>query len=140
MKFGITYDADSEAGLDQVIFGLNDAFQQYFGDRFYDDSGVGLFVVLMCRDPRLDLKQRVRFVKKKNTLYIDIMLDLNMMSKANVVTRKRIVGEKMVNELPLIIAKHKFRNFDLQRFAGDLREWLETTGWIDPLFPELIEG
>ena len=37
MKFGITYDADGEAGLDDVIFGANNAFEKYFSDRFYSE-------------------------------------------------------------------------------------------------------
>jgi hypothetical protein len=140
MKFGITYDANSEAGLDEVIFGLNDSFESYFGDRFYDDSGIGLFLVLMCRDPIWNFKQRIRFVKKRNTLYIDIMLDLDVMSRANIVTRKRIVGEKILSDLPQIVAKYKFKDFDLPRFTSDLREWFEIHGWIDEEFPEFVQN
>ena len=133
MKFGITCDANAESGVSEVMLGLNDAFEEYFGDRFYDDSSIGLFIVLMCRDPAWNFKQRIRFVKNRNTLYIDIMLDLNVMSRADPGTRKQIVGEKIVNEVPQIIAKKKFKDFDLPRFSRDLRMWFEDQGWIEKL-------
>lgn len=114
-----------------MIFGINDAFEDYFGNRFYDDSGIEMFVVLMCRDPIWNFKQRIRFVKKENCLYMDIMLDLDVMSRADSVTRKRIVGEKIANEVPQIVAKYKFRDFDLKRFSSDLRVWFEDHKWIE---------
>lgn len=131
MKFGITCDANAESGLSEVIFGTNKAFKEYFGDRFYDDSGIGLFIVLMCRDPIWNFKQRIRFLKKKNTLYLDIMLVLDVMSRASLATRKSIVGEKIVTEVPQIVAKYKFKDFDLKRFSSDLKSWFEQNGWID---------
>lgn len=140
MKFGITCDANIESGVSEVIYGMNKAFDEYFGDRFYDDSGIGLFIVLMCRDPQWNFKQRIRFVKKRNTLYVDIMLDLDEMRRSDLSARKRIVGEKIVNEVPQIAAKYKFKGFDLRRFTRDLREWFEQNGWIEPAFPEFIEN
>jgi len=138
MKFGITYDANSEAGLDEVIFGLNAAWERFFGDRFYDDSSTGLFLVLMCRNPRWDFKQRIRYSKKESTLYIDIMIDLGLMSGSGLGTRRQIVAKKILNEVPEIIAKKKFKDFDLPRFTKDLREWFEDNGWLSKEFPEFI--
>ena len=91
---------------------------------------------MMCRDPIWNFKQRIRFVKKENCLYMDLMLDLDVMSRAEPETRKRIVGEKIVTEVPRIVAKKKFKDFDLLRFSADLREWFEQHGWIDKDFPE----
>lgn len=140
MKFFITYDASVESGLREISFGMTQSFEDYFSDRFYDDSGIELAVVLMCRDPRWNFKQRIRFAKKENCLYMDVMLDLDVMSQADPETRKRVVSEKIVTEVPQIIAKKKFKDFDLPRFTKDLREWFEQHGWIEPMdFPEYIE-
>lgn len=137
MRFFITCDADIESGLDKVLNSLHDeGFKDYFVDQFYDDSGIKITVVLMCRDPRLIFKQRIRFSKKENKLYTDIMLDLNIMSRADPATRKRIVAEKLIHEVPQIVAKYKFKDFDLPRFSRDLREWFEIHGWVEPMFPE----
>lgn len=131
MRFFITSDANSESGLGETLYGINKAFDDYFFDRFYDDSGIEMSVIFMCRDPRWNFKQRIRFSKKENRLYMDIMLDLNVMSSADLPTRKQIVGEKLVNEVPQIVAKYKFKDFDLKRFSSDLRSWFEEHGWID---------
>jgi hypothetical protein len=140
MKFGVTCDANIESGLNDVLNTLNnDGFDGYFDTRFYDDAGTGLFIVLMCRDPMWNFKQRIRFVKKRNTLYVDIMLDLDVMSRADLATRKRIIGEKIVAEVPQIVAKKKFKDFDLPRFTSDLREWFETHGWISAEFSEFVQ-
>jgi hypothetical protein len=131
MKFFVTCDANIESGIDKVIYGMNKEFDAYFGNRFYDDTGIEMAVILMCRDPRWNFKQRIRFKKKDNCLYIDIMFDLPVMEQTDAGTRKRIVAQKMTNEIPQIVAKYKFKDFDLTRFAADLRNWFEDHGWID---------
>lgn len=132
MRFRIVSDSNIEAGLSDVSDALSESgFRAHFAEQYYDDSGISLGVVLMCRDPHLNFKQRIRFSKKENTLYMDLMLDLDVMSRANPVTRKRIVGEKIVNEVPQIVAKYKFKDFDLKRFSSDLRTWFEENGWIN---------
>jgi hypothetical protein len=70
---------------------------------------------------------------------MDVMLDLDVMSNADPETRKRIVAEKIITEIPKIVAKKKFKDFDLLRFSKDLREWFETNGWVEPAFSEFIE-
>jgi hypothetical protein len=140
MRFGISADYDYRSNLDEVLRAFPALiFEEYFGDKDYDDSGIEIFVVLMCRDPLWNFKQRIRFSKKENCLYMDIMLNLEQMKQADLVTRKRIVAEKLVNEIPQIIDKYKFKDFDVKRFSSDLRNWFEQQGWIDTqLDSELI--
>lgn len=132
MRFFTTADSNSEAKIYEVLYALDDdGFENDFEPRFYDDSGTEIAIILVCRDPARNFKQRIRFLKKENCLYVDIMLDLETMCRSNLVIKKRIVGEKMVSELPQIIAKYKFKDFDLPRFSSDLREWFEQNGWIE---------
>jgi len=129
MRFRVVSDSNVEAGLSEISDGFYEGgLRNYFSEK-YDDSGLNLGVVLMCRDPELNFKQRISFSKKDNTLYIDIMLDFEQMSRADKHTRKRIVAEKLVNEVPQIIAKYKFKDFDLPRFSSDLRNWFDEQGW-----------
>ena len=136
MKFFITYDADITSGLSEITYGMTKALGSYFADRFYEDSGIEMAVILMCRRPVRDFKQRIRFVKKENCLYMDIILDLDVMNRTDEPTRKRIVGAKIVNEVPQIVARKKFKDFDLSRFARDLREWFENQDWIQKIFSD----
>lgn len=139
MIIGVTGDSDIETGVNEVLNSLYDeGFVASFVEQFYDDSRIEMFLVLMCRDPMLHFKQRIRFSKNDNCLYMDIMLDWNKMVGAEISSRKKIVGEKIVNEVPQIVAKKKFRDFDLLRFTKDLRDWFETHGWIEPDFAEEI--
>lgn len=131
MKFFVTCDANIESGLDKITGEMTMQFDDYFRDRFYNDSGIEMAVILMCRDPRWNFKQRIRFKKKDNCLYMDIMFDLPVMERADMDTRKKIVAGKMIDEIPQIIAKYKFRGFDLERFSADLRNWFEMNDWID---------
>lgn len=137
MRFLVTCDANIESGLSEVLDDLNHrGWYEHFGPRFYDDSGINISVILMCRDPRLNFNQRIRFSKKENKLYMDLMLDLNVMSRIGHSERKQIVGEKMATEIPQIVAKYKWKNFDLPRFSADLREWFEDHGWIEKIFAD----
>ena len=131
MRFFITSDSDSESAVGEATFGMTRSFDEYFRHRFYDDSGLEMAVCLMCRDPYWNFKQRIRFSRKENCLYMDIMLDLETMKTTDRQTRKRIIGNKIVDEIPQIVASKKFKNFDLPRFSSDLRKWFEEHGWID---------
>lgn len=123
-------DSDIESGLHEVLHGSRVRLEDYFIDRVYGDSGVALGIVLMCRDPRWNFKQRIRFDRKDNCLYMDLMLDLPTMTQADFEGRKRIVAEKIVSEVPAIIAKYKMKDFDLTRFSSDLKSWFETNNWL----------
>ncbi|HMM80997.1 MAG: hypothetical protein JSS77_10735 [Acidobacteria bacterium] len=138
MKLFITSDSNTESGVGEATRGLAQALGDYFADRRYNDSDLEIAICLMCRDPRWNFKQRIRFVKKENCLYMDIMLDLDVMKYAERSHRKEIIGSKIVSEVPEIIAKKKFKDFDLPRFTKDLREWFEDNGWIAKDFPEFI--
>jgi len=131
MRFRIVSDSNVEAGLSEISDGLFEGgFRNYFGEKSYDNSGLALGVVLMCRDPELDFKRRVRFSKQDNTLYVDVMLDLQQMSLADAAKRRRLVAEKLTAEIPKIIAKYKFKDFDLSTFSSDLQKWFEENGWV----------
>lgn len=130
MKIGFTGDSDIESGLSEVLYSFGTRVEDYFVEKRYGDSGLELFVVLMCRDPRWKFKQRIRFDRKDNCLYMDLMLDLPTMSGANFETRRRIVAEKIVSEVPAIIGKYKLKDFDLPRFSTDLKAWFESNKWI----------
>ena len=131
MRFVIVGDTDSEAKLDEVFDGFADlGFRSYFAEKQYDDSELKIAVILMCRNPSLKFKQRIRFSKKENTLYMDVMLDFEKLKSSNSQTRKQKVAEKLLIKLPQIISKYKFKDFDLRRFSSDLRDWFKQHHWI----------
>jgi hypothetical protein len=140
MNFFLTSDANTESGLGEILFGVNTALDKYFADRFYDDTGIAIAIVLMCRDPALHFKKRVRFSKKDKCLYMDIMLDLDVMTSMNAVERKLTVADRLLTEVPQVISKYNFKNFDLPRLSSDLRVWFEKQGWVaKELWPAEIE-
>ena len=78
MRFSLLCDAHQDAGLDKVLFRFSDlGLKRYFEERNYGDTLAGVTVVLMCRNPALNLKQRIRHAKKEKKLYMDIMFDLD---------------------------------------------------------------
>ncbi len=45
-------------------------------------------------------------------------------------SRRRIIAEKIVTEVPLVLKKYKFKDFDLRRFSQDLSDWFKQHGWL----------
>ncbi len=132
MRFSTLYDANSEAGLDKVFDSFDDGgFEDFFENKFYDDSGIKITVVFMCRDTQLNLKQRIRFSKAENKLYVDLMLNLEAMRISSTDLRKRLVAKALLTELPPILEKYNFRDFDLKRFKSDLYEWFQQHAWLE---------
>ncbi|OOV20219.1 hypothetical protein [Flavobacterium sp. LM4] len=120
MDFGITADSWWETKVSDTLSLIP---QREFKDFFYlKDYGTDLndiFIVLMCRHTEYNFKQRIRFIKKEKALYMDIMLDFDLFLKITQEERNRIVFEKLIKEVPEIIAKYKFKNFDLDTFKQD---------------------
>ena len=126
MRFSLLCDAHQDAGLDKVLFRFSDlGLKRYFEERNYGDTLDGITVVLMCRNPALNLKQRIRHPKKEKKLYMDIMLDLDQFQQLNQVQRERIVAGRMLAELPPVLKKYKFGHFDVEAFDADLAQWLK---------------
>ena len=121
MRFLLTYDANWEAKIDVVLTRLGETgFKTMFEKKNYGASVEVIGIVLMCRNPSLNFKQRIRYVKAEKELYLDIMLDFYQFEKIEQTERNKIVAEKLIKEVPIIIAKYKFKDFDLPKFEADL--------------------
>lgn len=122
MRLFITCDIYWESRVDWVLEALYESgYKSFFEEQDYGSSINSLVIILMCRDSYLNFKQRIRFSKKEETLYMDIMLDLEQFMKNTQKEREEIVVDKLISEVPLIIAKYKFRDFDLLTFEKDFK-------------------
>jgi len=123
MDLFITSDANAESGLGEVVYRISGPTRKHFAAKDYGASLHGVGVVLMCRNPALKFKQRIKFVKKEKTLYLDIMLDLDQMRVATPEERQQIVIQRILKEVPEIIARKAIPDFNQEEFACDLQAW-----------------
>ncbi|MEN5436540.1 hypothetical protein ABE545_23115 [Sphingobacterium faecium] len=125
MKLFLTSDSDWEAKISRITNLLYDTgYTHFFEEQYYGSSLDCVAIVLMCQDPSLNLKQRIRLSKKERTIYMDIMLDLNQFLKIEQKEREKIVVEKLINEVPAIIRKYRLEDFDIIKFESDLKNWM----------------
>ena len=123
MHFFITADSNYETRTGDVIDKISGPTRRSFLEKDYGSSVQGIVIVFMCRDPKIALKRRIRFSKKDKTLYLDIMMDYqSMVSTSNDEARFNLMKEKMFVELPTILKKYKFPQFDQERFILDLQK------------------
>lgn len=121
MHFRITSDSNWETRVGDVTTKISGPIRISFEEKSYGSSVNGIVVVLMCRDPKLAFKQRIRFAKKEKILFVDVMLDYRSMLSANDdKTRFNMIKEDLTNVLFSVIRKYKFANFDTSAFAKDL--------------------
>lgn len=131
MQFNILSDSNWEARIEEALYPLSDlGYRQYFEEIDYGIGLLGIVVVVMCRDPDLNFKQRIRLVKNEKILYMDIMLESPAMEVASTEGRKKIVIERLLKDVPPIISKYKIDDFDSPRFISDFEGWMQKTGWI----------
>ena len=132
MEFFLTCDANWDARLDKIVSALNNNdIQDYFYLKNYGSSIQVLGIVLMCRESEYNFKQRIKFSKKERRLSLDIMLDLDQFRVIDQQAKEKIVAEKLLTELPLIISDYKFKDFDLRRFENDLKICMKKIRYID---------
>jgi hypothetical protein len=126
MRFSLLCDTEHGVGVDKVMFKFSDlGLRRFFEERNYGDTLMGITIVLICIDPALKLKQRIRHAKKEKKLYMDIMLDLNQFKQITQEQRELLVAEKMRTEIPPVLKKYKFEQFDVDAFETDLRNWMK---------------
>jgi len=53
------------------------------------------------------------------------MLDFDQFKRIDQQERNKIVAEKFIAEIPAIIAKYKFQDFDLKKFTADLSKFMK---------------
>lgn len=124
-RFNILADFYWETQIDKVLDSLsNTGYRRFFLEQDYGTSLDGITLVLICQAPNLNLKQRIRFSKKEKNLYLDIMLDLPQFLTITQKEREEIIVDKIITEVPQVIAKYKFKDFELVRFEKDLKKWM----------------
>lgn len=124
-RFNILADFYWESKIDKVLDTLSETgYRRFFSEQYYGSTLNGITVLLICQDPSLNLKQRIRLSKKEKTIYMDIMLNLNQFLKIEQKERKKIVVEKLINEVPVIIRKYRLEDFDILKFESDLKKWM----------------
>lgn len=124
-RFNILADFYWESKIDKVLDTLSETgYRRFFSEQYYGSTLNGITVLLICQDPSLNLKQRIRLSKKEKTIYMDIMLDLNQFLKIEQKEREKIVVEKLINETPAIIRKYRLEDFDILKFESDLKKWM----------------
>lgn len=123
MHIRITSDANDESGVGEVVDELSGPTRRHFSPKDYGSGLIGVVVVLMCRDPSLNFKRRVRFARKEKKLYMDVMLDLAYLVNVDHENRKKTIIERVLSEVPTTLHKYALKEFDETRFVQDLDSW-----------------
>lgn len=133
MKFDITSDTNYETKISDHVttqFPSREV-EDWLYFKNYGSDLVDIFIVLMCRNPERNFKQRIRMDRKNKALYVDLMLDYDyFVSDITQEDRVNIVAKKIIEEVPPIVKKYKLRDFDLDLFMADLKEYFKKIGWL----------
>ncbi len=124
MRLVITSDENEESGVGEVVDEISGPTRKHFMEEDYGRGLRDIGIVLMCRDPELNFKRRLRFSKKDQCLYMDIMLDLDQMTPLPHEARKRLILGRLADEIPAVLRKYDFKDFAEERFVKDLKNWL----------------
>ena len=124
MRVRITSDANAESGIGPIVDEISGPTRRYFAPKDYGVGLLGLGIVLMCRDPKLNFRRRLRFDRKERVVFFDIMLDLKELRNADHKRRKQIVLERIAVEAPEVLKKYSIPEFDESAFVTDLKSWL----------------
>jgi hypothetical protein len=123
MRVSILSDTHWEAKIEHATRTLS--LNAFFAERDYGPGLTSLVVILMCRDPELEFKRRVRLDRKTRTLYSDIMLALPAMRSIGHAGRRSVIAQRLVAEISPTIAEYRLPDFDLPRFNYDFQHIIE---------------
>lgn len=133
IRFLITGDSNVETGVGEASRKMASTdFYKFMEKQDYGNSLKGLCVIFMCRDPQLNFKQRIRYTKKDQKLYFDLMLDYDQFIVMTHEQRVSAMCKKLLEEMPPIVKKYKFPDFNLEKFMGNLSSWFNEHNLIIP--------
>lgn len=124
MKFSVSSDANWETRTDRISRELSKR-NEFFADKPYGAGVAVLGLVLMCRDPDLDFRQRITYKQKRAELYVDIMLDYETMVSAPMIERLTHVVIQIKAQMRAVLFDKKLRDFNKEGFLSDLDFWLD---------------
>jgi hypothetical protein len=122
MHVSLLSDTNWEAKIPHATRTLDE--QRHFAGRDYGDGIARLIIVLNCRDPELGHRQRVRFTKATRTLGIDIMLPLQAFTGVPHQSRRALIADALLAEIPRILRKYSIADFDQERFLNDFGSYV----------------
>ena len=130
-RFSILSDTNWETKVDRGLSFFSDT-ARHFEIKDYGADLDGIVLVMMCRSPELNFKQRKRYSKKEKFFYLDIMLDYKEMVRTkDELTKGKIMLDKINNELFPALGKYKFKDFDLLKFQKDFKAFVKKKGLLD---------
>ncbi|MCY1166280.1 hypothetical protein D9M71_35620 [compost metagenome] len=131
IRFLITGDANIETSVGEATLLMTGSdFYKFIEKQDYGTSLKGLCVIFMCRNPELNFKQRIRYTKKDQNLSFDLMLDYNQFVVMTPDQRVSEMCKRLLEEMPPIVKKYKFPDFDLDKFMDNLTSWFNEQGFI----------
>jgi hypothetical protein len=120
MKFSFSFDIMDGCGVQEVKRELDETMEDFFRPKSYGEGLSALFGVLMCRQPDIKFKRRLRFLRDERVIYFDVMLDYDEMKRLSHVERKRHILDRFLQEIPAFLRKYRISDFDVDRFEADL--------------------
>lgn len=117
MHVKILSDAEAESGiLDVIVWLAKTNYWEAFQQEDYGDGLENVSMFLICRDPGLGFRRRIRHLKKEKRIYIDVMLQVSKFTGASVKCRKEMVIESLLKDVPPVIRKYKVEDFECEKF------------------------
>lgn len=126
MYFGLTGDVEAESALLSTITTWSGPAEDHFRSKNYGDGLLGLAVVLVCRDPDLGFKRRVRHSKSDRKLFVDVVFELREVEGLDEKRRQVVVAQRLVDQVADTLRQRSIKDFDQSRFVADLGAWLAT--------------
>ena len=114
----VSSDSDGRTGVLEAKHSFSDEIEAFFKPRSYGAGLNGVGIVLMCRDPRHEFKQRVRLSKAEKILDLDVMLDWNEMIHAGS-SRKAVILRTLRQTVRDVLERRKWKDFDVTQFLLD---------------------
>lgn len=146
MKFGLTQETNLDQDRSNIIISLSNELKEYFKNRDYGKDVEEFLIGLISVKPEFEI-----FFKERKPKYIshkiethggisveitksygyDIKLNYNNISESNMHTIKSVIASEIVTSLShLDSLPKKIKDFDKERFKGDLLQFFKEHGLL----------
>lgn len=128
MKIDLSADVYEDAGIVNLINRIcGEALPKYFENKNYGNNKVEIFMVINCVP--YNFKLRKRYDNKEKVLYWDIILNYDVIKKAETKEKKHILANSIISSFD-ILDSYKKLHLDKYSLKSDAKLFFESIGWL----------
>jgi len=127
MEIWLNGDYDERININRLLFQITEDLPVFFSDKDYGNNNIIIAITFFSYPEKMI--QRIRFSKKENILYWDILIEYKKIKEAKQDEKKEILANSFIESFDFL-DKYKRLDINKDRIKEDALFFFRNVKWI----------